>query len=138
MPRGFFALIASGIITRMANILFVDDEPLTRKLLTQAATILGHKSITAANEAEAIRLANSDLPDLIVTDVNLNGKRSLGMIDQLHNAPGTKQIPIVTLSAMNLSDIQAEAKASGAVASFEKPIRLQNLLEVIAEYAPKN
>lgn len=130
--------MGSGMITRMANILFVDDEPLTRKLLTQAATILGHKSITAANEEEAIRLANSGQPDLIVTDVNLNGRRSLGLIDHLHNSPETMRIPIVTLSAVNLSEIQAEAKASGAVASLEKPIRLQTLLEVISQYAPKN
>ena len=121
----------------MANILFVDDEPLTRKLLTQAAEILGHIGHTAASEEEALSLADSLHPDLIVTDVNLNGRRSLGMITQLHNAMGTKSIPIVTLSAMNLSEIQAEAHASGAVASLEKPIRLQALLEVISEYTPK-
>lgn len=121
----------------MASILFVDDEPLTRKLLTQAATIMGHAAITASNEEEALQLANDSQPDLIVTDVNLNGKRSLQMIQQLHNAPGTRAIPIVTLSAMNLSEIEAEAQASGAVASLEKPIRLQALLEVISEYTPK-
>ncbi len=122
----------------MANILFVDDEPLTRTLLTQAAQILGHNSITASTEEEALSLANDMRPDLIVTDVNLNGKRSLDMIDQLHNAAETKSIPIVTLSALDPQEIQAEAAARGAVASFEKPIRLQTLLEVIRAYAPAN
>jgi CheY-like chemotaxis protein len=121
----------------VANILFVDDEPLTRKLLTQAAAILGHKGHTAASEEEALRMANSLQPDLIVTDVNLNGRRSLNMIEQLHAAPETKNIPIVTLSALDPREIQAEAKARGAVASLEKPIRLQVLLEVISEYTPK-
>jgi CheY-like chemotaxis protein len=121
----------------MASILFVDDEPLTRKLLTQAATIMGHAAITAASEEEALKLATEQRPDLIVTDVNLNGKRSLEMIQQLHGAPETKSIPIVTLSALNLSEIQDEARSSGAVASLEKPIRLQALLEVISEYTPK-
>lgn len=121
----------------MASILFVDDEPLTRKLLTQAATIMGHVAITAASEEEALRLAQDARPDLIVTDVNLNGRRSLEMIRQLHTSPETSSIPIVTLSALNLSEIQSEARESGAVASLEKPIRLQELLEVIGEYAPK-
>lgn len=120
----------------MASILFVDDEPLTRKLLTQAATIMGHQAITAGNEEEALRLAQEARPDLIVTDVNLNGRRSLQMIQQLRSLPETSHIPIVTLSALNLSEIQSEARASGAVASLEKPIRLQELLEVIGEYAP--
>jgi len=122
----------------MANILFVDDEPLTRKLLIQAAQILGHKGITASTQEEALTLANDLRPDLIVTDVNLNGKRSLDMIDQLQNSPETKGIPIVTLSALEPEEIQAEAAARGAVASLEKPIRLQTLLEVIRAYAPAN
>ncbi|MCW5873229.1 MAG: response regulator [Anaerolineales bacterium] len=121
----------------MASILFVDDEPLTRTLLTQAAIIMGHEAITAANEEEALHLAQEMQPDLIVTDVNLNGRRSLEMIRQLRSSPDTGSIPIVTLSALNLSEIQSEARASGAVASLEKPIRLQELLEVIGEYAPK-
>jgi CheY-like chemotaxis protein len=120
----------------MANILFVDDEPLTRKLLTQAAQILGHKGFTASTEEEALKMAQDMKPDLIFTDVNLNGRRSLDMIGQLHNAPQTKNIPIVTLSALHLVEIQAEAAARGAVASLEKPIRLQALLEAISAYAP--
>lgn len=122
----------------MANILFVDDEPLTRKLLTQAAQILGHHGITASTAEEALKLASKGGLDLIVTDVNLNGDRSLDLIEQLHTAPGTKQIPVITLSALDLSEIQAEARARGAVASLEKPIRLQALLEAISEYTRKN
>jgi two-component system phosphate regulon response regulator PhoB len=120
----------------MANILFIDDEPLTRSLLTQAAQILGHTCITASTQEEALALANDVQPDLIVTDVNLNGRRSLDMIDKLHTTPKTKSIPIVTLSALDKNEIEVEAAARGAVASFEKPIRLQTLLEVIRAYAP--
>ncbi len=122
----------------MASILFVDDEPLTRKLLTQSAAILGHKGYTASTEEEAMTLANEVHLDLIMTDVNLNGKRSLDMIKELHKAPATSNIPIITLSALHLSEIQVEARAAGAVASLEKPVRLQTLLEVIKEYAPQN
>jgi putative two-component system response regulator len=122
----------------MANILFVDDEPLTRKLLTQAAQILGHRGFTASTAEEALKLANKEDLDLIVTDINLNGDRSLDLIEQLHTAPSTKQIPVITLSALHLSEIQAEASARGAVASLEKPIRLQALLEAISEYTRKN
>ncbi|MEX1247853.1 MAG: response regulator [Anaerolineales bacterium] len=122
----------------MANILFVDDEPLTRKLLTQAAQILGHRGLTASTVEEALRLANKELPDLIVTDVNLNGRRSLDLIEQLRAAPETRTIPVITLSALDPLEIQAEARARGAVASLEKPVRLQTLLEVIREFTRKN
>ncbi|MEX2144309.1 MAG: response regulator [Anaerolineales bacterium] len=122
----------------MATILFVDDEPLTRKLLAQAALILGHRGLTASTAKEALLSAHENLPDLIVTDINLNGMRSLDLIEQLSTTPETSRIPVITLSALHLGEIQAEAKKRGAVASLEKPIRLQTLLEVIREFAPQN
>lgn len=122
----------------MANILFVDDEPLTRKLLLQAATILGHQGISASTPEEAMQMAAEHLPDLIVTDVNLEGRQSLEMIEQLKQSEVTKHIPIVTLSALDLVEIQEQARARGAVDSLEKPIRLQTLLEVIRKYAPED
>lgn len=125
------------MIARMATILFVDDEPLTRKLLAQAALILGHRALTASTAAEALQSANKNQPDLIVTDINLNGTRSLDLIEKLSNTPATRKIPVITLSALDPNEIQAEAKARGAVATLEKPVRLQTLLEVIREYAPQ-
>ncbi len=122
----------------MATILFVDDEPLTRKLLAQAAQILGHRGLTAATAEEALLSVDAERPDLIVTDINLKGTRGLDLIEQLHTAPATKSIPVITLSAQETGEVQAEAQARGAVASLEKPVRLQTLLEIIREHAPKN
>ena len=122
----------------MATILFVDDEPLTRKLLAQAAQILGHRGLTAATAEEALRSVNTERPDLIVTDINLRGTRGLDLIERLHAAIETRSIPVITLSAVEPGEVQAQAKARGAVASLEKPVRLQTLLEVIREYAPQN
>lgn len=122
----------------MATILFVDDEPLTRKLLAQAAQILGHRGLTAATAEEALLSVDADRPDLIVTDINLKGTRGLDLIEQLHTGPKTKSIPVITLSAQETGEVHAEAQARGAVASLEKPVRLQMLLEIISEYAPKS
>jgi two-component system cell cycle response regulator DivK len=118
----------------MALILFVDDEELTLKLLKQAATILGHNAITSTNTEEAFALASSELPDLILTDVNLEGERSFDMIERLKNQKKTSHIPILTLSALALEEIEPIAQKIGADASLSKPIRLQILLEVIREY----
>jgi DNA-binding response OmpR family regulator len=118
----------------MALILFVDDEELTLKLLKQAATILGHNAITSTNTEEAFALASSQLPDLILTDVNLDGERSFDMIERLKNQKKTGHIPILTLSALAQEEIEPIALKLGADASLSKPIRLQILLEVIREY----
>ncbi len=120
----------------MALILFVDDEELTLKLLKQAAAILGHKAITASSQEEALALAESHSPDLILTDVNLNGSRSFGMIERLTQQEKTRHIPVLTLSALAPEEVETMARRSGAVATLSKPIRLQNLLTTIQRYTP--
>lgn len=118
----------------MASILFVDDEPLTLKLLSQAASILGHQALTSSTVEEALSMAAIQQPDLIVTDINLNGTASWAFIESLHTGEHTSQIPIVTLSALEPGEVEVQSRERGAVASLAKPIRLQTLLEVIGEY----
>ena len=118
----------------MAIILFVDDEDLTLKLLNQAANILGHQALTSSSLEEALSLAKRLTPDLIVTDININGRESFGLIESLSREEETRQIPVVTLSALEPDEVETQARQSGAVASLSKPIRLQTLLEVIREH----
>ncbi len=120
----------------MAVILFVDDEDLTLKLLNQAAAILGHQALTSSTPEEALAMARQSRPDLIVTDVNLKGKKSFAMIEKLSSGKDTSHIPVLTLSALDPAEIEVQARHSGAVASLSKPIRLQTLLDVIREYTP--
>lgn len=118
----------------MALILFVDDEPLTLKLLSQAAHILGHQALTSATSEEALHLAARHLPDLIVTDIYLATSKGLDLIEKLKAEGATRHIPIVTLSALEPAEVESQARARGATASLSKPIRLQSLLEVIREH----
>ena len=118
----------------MAVILFIDDEDLTLELLDQAARILGHQALTASTLENGLSLARKKRPDLIVTDINLAGKNSFSLIKTLTTEKETKQIPVLTLSALDPHEIEEKAKNNGAAASLGKPIRLQTLLEVIREY----
>jgi CheY-like chemotaxis protein len=118
----------------MAIILFLDDEPLTLKLLSQSANILGHQALVASTREETFALAVRQSPDLIIADINIDGKQSLDLIQKLSQDPATAHIPVVTLSALEPIEIEEKARAHGAVASLSKPIRLQTLLEVIREY----
>ena len=104
-----------------------------RSLVSQVQSDLKN----AATAEEALQSSGQDRPDLIVTDLNLKGTRGLDLIEQLHTAPETRSIPVITLSALDPGEIHAEAQARGAVANLEKPVRLQTLLEIIREHAPK-
>ena len=118
----------------MALILFVDDEALTLTLLSQAAAILGHDSVTTENGQEAVRIAEERAPELILLDMNLKGTNGIEVTKALRNNPKTSAIPVLILSAGPGNQTAELVAASGADAYLSKPIRLQTLIEVIREY----
>jgi CheY-like chemotaxis protein len=53
----------------MAKILIVDDDPTNRSLLVTLLGHRGHRTLEATDGAEALALAKSWFPDLVVSDV---------------------------------------------------------------------
>lgn len=118
----------------LARILFVDDEVLTLKLLSQAAEIIGHQPLTSNNVEHAYALVLSDRPDLIVLDMNIGGYQGTTLAEQLRQNPDISDIPVVMLSADPSTEAQQRALAAGAERYLTKPVRLNILLEVIRDY----
>ncbi len=118
----------------MARILFVDDEALTLKLLSQAAEIIGHQPLTSNNVEQAYSVAMAERPDLIVLDMNIGGYQGTALAEQLRQNPDIAAIPVVMLSADPSTEAQQRALAAGAERYLTKPVRLNILLEVIRDY----
>lgn len=122
------------LINSMATILFVDDEPLTLKLLSQAAEITGHHALTAHNKLDAIASAEDNCPDLIFTDLNLGESDGVDLAEELRENPETSKIPVIILSAAQEHEMQRRAVLAGVERYLSKPIKIQTLIDVIREY----
>ncbi len=85
----------------MANqkVLVVDDEEDILELLKFNLSREGYQVPCAASGEQAFRLVRSESPDLIVLDLMLPGIDGLEVTRRLKNDPGTKNIPIVMLTA---------------------------------------
>jgi len=118
----------------MALVLFVDDEPLTLKLLSQAADIIGHQAITADTGQGALETAAEKRPDLILLDLNLTDIDGLEVTKRLRGQPSTADIPIIILTAGTGHDDEKVSLEAGANAFLTKPIRLNTLIEVIRQH----
>jgi DNA-binding response OmpR family regulator len=118
----------------MARILFVDDEALTLKLLSQAAEIIGHTPMTSNNVDSAYTMVVNQRPDLIILDLNVAGYQGTLLAEQLRQNPEVAGIPVVILSADPSLDSQERALKAGADRYLTKPVRLNTLLEVIRDY----
>ncbi len=81
------------------RILIVDDEPDAVELAAFNLKAAGFKVLTATDGQEALRKAQSDMPDLILLDVMLPNVDGLEVTKILRRNPRTASIPILMLTA---------------------------------------
>lgn len=118
----------------MARILFVDDDPLTLETLKRSVELFGHEPLLANSGEQALSLAISQPPDLIMTDMMLPDMDGLALISRLNDNPKSADIPVVVLSASPEVDAAELSRAVGAKEFITKPVRLQNLQDLIQRY----
>jgi two-component system alkaline phosphatase synthesis response regulator PhoP len=110
------------------KILVADDEVYMLRLLEMTFKKGGYEVISCRDGKEALALAASALPQLIVLDVMMPGLDGLGALRQLKENPATREIPVVVLSAKGHALTKVEAEASGAVMFLAKPFSPNELL----------
>ncbi|OHB59321.1 MAG: DNA-binding response regulator [Planctomycetes bacterium RBG_13_46_10] len=81
------------------TILVVDDEEDIVELVELNLTREGYKALTCGTGEQAIAVASSKLPDLIILDLMLPGIDGLEVCRRLKSQLKTEQIPIIILSA---------------------------------------
>jgi CheY-like chemotaxis protein len=118
----------------MARILFVDDDPLTLETLKRSVELFEHEAILASSGGEAQALVAIQPPDLIVTDMMLPDMDGLSLVRHFKDNPSVANIPVVVLSASPEIDAGDLSLAAGAEEFLTKPIRLQDLQDVIKRH----
>ncbi len=110
------------------KILVADDEIYMLRLLEMTFKKGGYEVVTCRDGQEALQLAGTGLPDLIVLDVMMPGLDGLGALRQLKENAATKNIPVVVLSAKGHALTRVEAEVAGAALFLAKPFSPNQLL----------
>ena len=121
----------------MARILFVDDDPFTLETMMHAVELFGHQALLASTGEDARVIANEQKPDLIIIDMMLPDMEGVDLVRSLQDCETTNEIPMLMLSASPELDATERARAAGARAYINKPIRLQALIDTIEKYTAK-
>jgi CheY-like chemotaxis protein len=114
------------------TLLYVEDNPANMKLVEQVVARHAHlRLITAVNGDLGVSLARSELPDLILMDINLPGMSGLQALELLSANPATARIPVVAVSANAMPrDVERGLKA-GFCAYLTKPIKVSEFMGTI-------
>ena len=114
----------------MKKVLIVDDEEDMLKVLGKRLTVSGYSVITATNGRDAIVLAHSQHPDIIVLDVVMPGMDGGEVVAELKKHPSTRSIPVILLTAI-FSKAEEEKYNSmvGGNITLAKPLDAEKLLD---------
>ncbi len=82
------------------SILIVDDEPLGRETLRALLHGKGHRLIFAGSGQEALELAETWKPDLILLDVMMPGMDGFEVCRRIRQTPSLAEVPIVMITAL--------------------------------------
>ena len=108
----------------MARILVVDDEPYERFLVGRALKKQGHAVTVAGNGAAGLKVAQEQVPDLVVTDIMMPVMDGVEFIRRLRGDPATAGIPILAASG--------DTHLAGAAdAILNKPYGDQDLIMIV-------
>ena len=117
--------------TTALKILIADDEVYMLRLLEMTFKKGGYTVVSCRDGQEALTLAASAAPQLIVLDVMMPGLDGLGALRQLKSNPATRDIPVVVLSAKGHALTKVEAELAGAVLFLAKPFSPNQLLSEV-------
>ncbi len=120
----------------MANkVLVVDDEREIRDLLRTSLSAEGYEVVVASNGEEAIGLAKTENPQVILLDIEMPGIDGIETCKRLEADEKTRLIPIIMMTSRGDRDI--EAYLEGATDVVNKPfdivqlaIRVKSMLRV--------
>ncbi|MGM9490291.1 ATP-binding protein [Ideonella sp. YS5] len=111
-------------------VLYVEDNPLNVILVEQLLSRWpGVQLVTAADGGAGLERARTLQPDLVLLDMQLPDMSGLDVLRQLKADPATRAITVVALSASAVPQDVSEARASGALDYWTKPIDFDAFLQ---------
>ena len=116
----------------MATVLIADDDAAVRRLLSAVLRPRGHTIIEAGNGEQALELAGSQNPQLIVSDLLMPAMDGYELVRRLRIEPRTAQTPVIFLTAeYDDGDATELARAAGVTRVLRKPCKPSDVLEAV-------
>ncbi len=118
----------------MTTILVVDDRYLNRQYLTTLFNNVGINVLEAADGKEALKLARSEHPDLVITDILMPTMDGVELVKALRSEEATSGTPVVFYTAtFHAREARTLAASCGVLYVLCKPCEPQEILNVVAQ-----
>lgn len=116
------------------RILIAEDHPDNREMLTRRLERRGYEVHCAENGAEAVAMAQTCAPDLILMDISMPVMSGIDATRALRATPGMSDVKIVALTAHAMESARRECMEAGCDDFATKPVDFAGLVAMIEKY----
>lgn len=113
------------------RVLLVDDDRDTVEMYAEFLNYCGMEVQTALRGADALRMVEADLPDVVVTDLRLPGMTGMELAQAVKGLAITATSVVIILTGMPVADVEPAARAAGCDAVLMKPCAPDTLVAAI-------
>lgn len=118
---------------RAIKILVINDSVDFHLLIESYLEDYGIFCLAETDVVQGTATAIREQPDLILFDIDLPGGGGLLFLDRFRSTLPISNIPVIVVTAQIAPGIQATARAQSAVAVLDKPIKKEELIDVVRQ-----
>jgi DNA-binding response OmpR family regulator len=111
------------------TVLVIDDDPVILELLRVNFEIEGFDVICASDGEQGLRMAQSEAPDVVISDIMMPRRDGLQLLNDLKSDPGTEDLPVILLSAKAQKSEVQQGLDMGADDYITKPFDPLELID---------
>ena len=125
--------------TQKQNILVVEDNENTRRLLETILRTAGYDVTPAPDAEEGLRVLQGDAPvDLVLLDLFLPGADGIQFLRARAEMEPDRQPPVIVVSATeDMDTLRPQLRELGAKMALRKPFDVQELLVGVKQHATR-
>ena len=116
------------------SILVVEDNELNMKLFHDLLEAQGYAVLQSRDGMEALKLARTHKPDLILMDIQLPEVSGLEVTKWLKEDENLRSIPVIAVTAFAMKGDEEKIREGGCEAYISKPISVVNFLETVQKF----
>jgi two-component system, cell cycle response regulator DivK len=115
-------------------VLVVEDNEKNMKLFRDVLQATGYETIAATSGEDAVELAATRRPALVLMDVRLPGIDGVEALGRLRRGDATATIPVLALTAQAMSGDRERFLEAGFDGYLSKPVDVVELIRTVEEW----
>lgn len=121
----------------MAKILVIEDNPENMQLMMYLLSAFGHTTVEAEDGQSGLAMAESELPDLILCDLQMPTMDGYEVVRRIKLNSKLVAVPIVAVTAYAMVGDQEKILATGFNGYVSKPINPETFVKEIEKFLPQ-